>query len=312
MLRKILEISREGLFISKQRGFLRIQHGSDILGEVPLSDIAVLMLTARGITLTKEILISLNQLGTPVIFCGKSYLPESIMCPMFGNYEFSGRLKIQIDTSLPLRKQLWKIIVREKIGNQVLAVDVLGKHKEAEALKSIIDDVNSGDTTNREAYAAKLYWDYLFGESFTRKTDSEDGVNSYLNYGYAILRSAVARAVSMAGLIPSLGLHHISKTDNYCLVDDLMEPFRPVVDLFVYFLAGTKELKELSSSDKSHLANISQLDLDTPKGKSPLIKAVESYAYSLFESFREKDSSLLCIPKIIKENITEQTSPLPF
>lgn len=312
MIRKVLEISSDGLFLHKKRGFLSIQKNDTLVGEVPLSDISVLMLTARGVTFTKELLLELNQQGTPVILCGKSFLPESIISPMFGNYEFSGRLKIQLGVSLPLQKQLWKKIVIEKISNQALVLEVTGHTQNADSIKALCNQVSSGDTTNKEAVAAKAYWSFLFGENFFRRIDEDVGVNAYLNYGYAILRSIVARAVSITGLLPSLGIHHSNKQNNYCLVDDLMEPFRPIVDILVYLLNESETLNEIQPYHKSHLAIIAHIDVLIDKGRSPLIKAVEDYVHSVYEVYKNKDLSCLRIPKIIKEEITEQTNPLPF
>lgn len=309
MIRRIVEVSSDGWYLSKERGFMLLSHKNGEKNKVPLSDIAVLLCTAQQLSLSKQIISTLGAQGSPIIFCGTSYKPESILLPIAGNYEHSGRLQEQIAASAPLKKQIWKDIVIEKISNQALVLSQIDKTVEATALLRMAQDVQSGDTTNREAVAAKAYWPVLFGKTFTRDTNG-DGINAYLNYGYSILRGMIARAVSSVGLHPALGIHHNNKLNTYSLVDDLMEPFRPLVDLTVYQM-WNEDLPELDPLSKQRLHKIPSYDVHTNKGKSPLIRAAEYYAYSLTESFQQK-RNCLCIPKLIKESIIEQTSPLPF
>lgn len=229
-----MDVTSEGLFLNQRRGFLIVSKEKDVIAEVPLDDIAVLILSAQGISMTKDALMSLVNRGSPIVLCGANYTPESLIIPLFGSYEFTGRLQIQLGCSIPLKKQLWRTIIQEKIKNQALILDCIGLHDVSRFLVSISKDVTSGDTTNRESYAAREYWSCIFGNDFSRLYDSEDGINVLLNYGYAVLRGMTARAVCSAGLLPSIGIHHKNKKNNYCLVDDLMEPFRPLVDIMVY------------------------------------------------------------------------------
>jgi len=223
--------------------------------------------------------------GAVIVFCGTSYKPESIMVPLFGSYEFSGRVDDQIASSVPLAKQIWKSIIKEKIHNQAIVLEMLGLPKVKE-LRILEKSVLSGDSNNREAVAASVYWKALFGKDFRRDRD-EDGINSVLNYGYAVLRGIMARAVCSVGLHPSLGIHHNNRLNNYCLVDDLIEPFRPLVDLIVYGLIEVVEM-ELDSNLKKEIVQMAWRDLLVDGQRSPLVKAFEDYSFSLVRCYKSK------------------------
>lgn len=312
MLRRIVEISQEGLDLHVSHGFLKLNLDQKEIAEVPLADIAVLLLTAQGTTVSKRSLLALTGQGAVIVFCGKSYKPESIMVPLFGNYETTGRLNDQIEISLPLRKQLWKSIIQQKILNQALVLSTNDNTQGALLLQNYAMQVTSGDSRNREAVAAKAYWTLLFGSEFRRNPD-EEGVNSFLNYGYAILRGITARAICCSGLHPSLGIFHCNRLNNYCLVDDLIEPFRPVVDLLVYRMVheAKEDHKVLTPSLKKQIYKIAWTDVIVPKGKSPFITAVEYYAYSLAQSYRNKQNQL-CIPQLQKKELLDATYPFLF
>lgn len=299
MIRHVIDVSTEGVYISHKRGFLVLNASSSQIAEVPLDDIAVLVLSAIGVSISKGSIMALLDRGSPIVLCGKKFAPESIIMPLFGNYEFTGRLQIQIKASVPLKKQLWKRIIQEKISNQALALSFLGHEAVSVCLRSMVKDVASGDATNREGYAAREYWGCMFGENFKRDFDSDDKENVLLNYGYAVLRGMTARAVCGSGLHPSLGLHHKNQKNNYCLVDDLMEPFRPIVDIFVYeFLSLYPDVENLKEWKRFLLSKLPNMDVSTKKGISPLIKALEYYTFSLYESFYAKEN-LLCVPKVL-------------
>lgn len=308
MIRSVMDVSTDGLFLNQRRGFLVVSEGKTELAEVPLDDISVLMLSAKGVTVTKDAMMALLERGSPIVLCGKKYSPESIIIPLFGNYEFSGRLHVQLGASLPLKKQLWKQIVQEKIRNQSVSLTLFGLNETARCLDVIAKEVVSGDSTNREGYAAREYWGCFFGKEFSREIDSEEGINVLLNYGYAVLRGMTARAVCSVGLHPSLGLHHKNQKNNYCLVDDLMEPFRPLVDVFVKeFLEEHPNVTELSEWKRYVISKLPSVDVETDRGLSPLIKALEYYAFSLYESFLEKENRL-CIPTLLIKKKTERIS----
>ena len=289
MLRQIVEISEEGRFLSSKRGSIAVSFQKEEKGLIPFDDVAVLMITARGATLSKEVLVRLNEKGGVAVLCGKNYAPVSYVLPHSTHYNYTGRLLDQIEASKPLKKQIWKKIVSTKILNQS---KILNYYDCAEAshLMKLAETISSGDKENREAHAARIYWPALFGGDF-RRNITKEGTNSLLNYGYGVLRGIVARAVCSAGLEPALGVHHNSRVNNLCLVDDLMEPFRPVFDIAAFELTK-KDLLGLTPDTKRKIIQLTWLDLETDKGRTPLIKALEYMMQSLVESYNEKKNLL--------------------
>lgn len=298
MLRKVVDISSEGLFLYHRRGFLFIEKDKLEVGRIPLDDIAVLVLSAQGVTITKDILCALIKQGSVVVLCGEKYYPETVMTPLFGNYEFTGRLITQINSSLPLKKRLWQSIIKEKIRNQAELLESLGNLSHSVLLKQLADSVLSGDTTNREAYSAREYWAVVFGKKFYRNQDGGDMFNNYLNYGYAVLRALVARSVCAAGLHPSLGLFHHNELDNMCLVDDLMEPFRVIVDWMVIRFCRKNKNDQMIEWKKTVIHNLPDIKVTINNTVSKLSIALDAYANSLHQSFVNKENCL-CIPKPI-------------
>ena len=296
MLRQVVEISKENTYICSKRGFLEISQEHEKIAEIPMDDIAVLLLTSRSIRCSKHVLNKLSSNGTPTILCGDNYSPQSIIIPLARNYEFSGRLKDQIEASKPLCKNIWKNITQAKILHQAEVLRFEGFIDKSLKLQQISKKVLSGDSDNREAYAAKIYWRTLFGDTFRRDPDIP-GINQLLNYGYAVLRGIVTRAICSSGLHPSIGIHHCNRYNQLCLSDDLMEPYRPLVDWKVKNLSKQFNELILTPKLKREIVQISWMDTQNALGLSPLVKAVEYYTNSIVESFRTK-KSCVCIPRI--------------
>ena len=294
MLRQVVEISEEGTYLSAYRGFLEISKSREKLGQVPLDDIAVLLVTARGVSFSKEIMTRINERGGMAILCGKNYNPSSFLLPYSSHYEYTGRLLDQIAASQPLKKQLWKSIVQAKIRNQATVLSFY-KKKDYKTLLRISDQVKSGDKENNEAYAARTYWKSLFEGTFKRDVN-EPGINSLLNYGYGVLRGMTARAVCSAGLQPALGIHHCNRSNNMCLVDDLMEPYRPLFDIAAVEVSKYENI-DLIPETKKKIIQLCWTDLETEKGTSPLIKSLEDLCLSVVQSFKEKNNQIY-IPSI--------------
>ena len=198
MLGRVLEIYDEYRYLSLNRGFIEVHDRDKLLGSVPLDDIGVLLLSAQSVTISKHILNALSEQGSITILCGKNYLPQSMGLPVANHYHFTKVLKSQINASLPFTKNIWKQIVVQKIKNQALVLELCNKTADSLYLKKLAFAVKSGDIENKEGVAAKLYWKSLFGAEFVRDR-TEEGINSLLNYGYAILRAAMARAVCACG-----------------------------------------------------------------------------------------------------------------
>ena len=210
------------------------------------------------------------------------------MWPLAGHHQQGARLNAQVDAGRPLGKRLWQGIVRAKIEQQGAVLAALGRP--AAGFRLLARQVASGDPENLEAQAARRYWPLLFGEDFRRDRD-RPGLNGLLNYGYTVLRSAAARAICAAGLHPTIGLHHRNRGNEMALVDDLMEPFRPAVDLMVARLRSSG-IEEVTREAKHDLARLTAMDMRTDKGRTPLGTCLERLALSVARSFEEGKASL--------------------
>ena len=285
MLNRVLEIYEENRYLSLNRGFIVIQQGSQELGKVPLDDIGVLLISAQSVTLSKNILNALAERGCVTVLCGKNYSPQSMVLPVYSHYLFAKILKNQIDASVPFKKRIWQQIVIQKIKNQALNLNLCGKLEESKKIETISALVKSGAPDNREAYAARMYWKYLFGKEFIRDKNLS-GINSFLNYGYAIMRSSMARAICASGLLPSLGLHHDNHLNQFCLADDLFEIYRPLVDCVVFHL-GIDSDSELTPEYKTKLTETLWIKVHTSQGESPAFQSMQyltaSYVHALEE-----------------------------
>ena len=227
MVGRVVEIATDGRHISISRGFLVVAERSEEVGRVAMDDIAAVVANAHGLTYSNNALVELSGRGVPIVLCGANHMPAAIVWPVDAHHIQTGRMNDQVAASLPLKKRLWAQLVRAKILAQGAALAAAGAPSGGFYLLS--RKVRSGDPQNVEAEAARRYWPLLFGVAFHRDTDG-DGINGLLNYGYAVLRAGIARAVMAAGLHPSFGLMHSNRSNPMVLVDDLMEPFRPTVD----------------------------------------------------------------------------------
>ena len=239
---RILEFLSTGLYISQSQGFLVVKDRSKELDRVPLDDIFSLIVSGTGQTISTNLLSNLNELKIPVVFCSNKYLPSGLLLPTQGNHLYHQRLKSQIALSTPVKKKLWQKIVKSKLLNQSFLLDRFDI--EGNDIAKMAERVRSGDPDNLEAQGARKYWVLLFGNDFRRNRCLE-GENTLLNFGYTILRSAVARSLVASGLNPGIGIHHDNQNNHFCLVDDMIEPFRPFIDEGVKLLS-TRNLLNLS------------------------------------------------------------------
>ena len=252
----------------------------------PVEDIGLVVLDNKQITITSGLLEALLENNCAVITCDSKSMPVGLFLPLYGNTTQNERFRYQLDASEPLKKQLWQQTIKAKIYNQaaVLEVCLRDKHK---CMTQWANDVRSGDPDNLEARAAAYYWKTLFYDipGFTR---DREGVcpNNLLNYGYAILRAVVARALVGSGLLPTLGIHHHNKYNAYCLADDIMEPYRPYVDELVFNIFKKKGNEILLTKDiKAQLLTIPTLEVVVSGKRSPLMIAVGQTTASLFKCF---------------------------
>lgn len=252
----------------------------------PIEDIGVVVLDNKQITITSGALEALIENNCAVITCDSKSMPVGLLLPLCGNTTQNERFRRQLDATMPLKKQLWQQTIKAKIENQasVLQACVGGT---VNCMRVWASEVKSGDADNMEARAAAFYWKTLFAHiaGFSR---DRDGVppNNLLNYGYAILRAVVARALVGSGLLPTLGIHHHNRYNAYCLADDIMEPYRPYVDELVSRLAdGSEGDCELTKDIKAQLLTIPTLDVKIGGKRSPLMVAVGQTTASLYKCF---------------------------
>lgn len=252
----------------------------------PIEDIGVVVLDNKQITITSSAIEALLENNTSVITCNSKGMPVGLMLPLYGNTVQNERFREQLAASLPLKKQLWQQTIKIKIANQH---QVLEKclHKPFKCMEVWADEVKSGDSDNLEARAAAFYWKTLFSHinGFTREREGMCP-NNLLNYGYAILRAVIARALVSSGLLPTLGIHHHNRYNAYCLADDIMEPYRPYVDELVFHLLEKYGPSiELNRTIKSELLTIPTLDVIINGKRSPLMIAASQTTASLYKCF---------------------------
>ncbi len=256
----------------------------------PIEDIGVVVLDNRRITITQGLLEALLENNCAVITCDNHSLPVGLMLPLYGNSTQNERFRYQLDASQPLRKQLWQQTIKAKIENQAAVLSACSGMP-IKNMKRWADDVRSGDPDNVEGHAAAYYWRYFFNnitglENFTRNREGM-APNNLLNYGYAILRAVVARALVTSGLLPTLGIHHHNRYNAYCLADDIMEPYRPYVDELVFAIVkeqGVDNL-QLTTTLKAQLLSIPTLDVVIGGKRSPLMVAATQTTAALYKCF---------------------------
>ncbi len=286
MVNNIIEIATNNKKLSVYRGFLRIEDEGNVQKDIPFNSLHAIIVTAFNVVYTNNLLQRLCEENIPLVILGKNYAPSGLLLSYIGQSRQTEIQYLQIENKKPLEKKIWQAIIKEKIKNQSRVLDMFGKENK---LKSIYPKVLSGDSDNREAYAARLYFKSLFGDEFTRDKDRE-GINSFLNYGYAILRSSLARYVVAAGLNPAYGVGHYNKLNPFCLVDDLIEPFRPIIDAYVYRLFEQNEgLSELTTAQKGGLSSLLTKDFYNGEGFSPLYMVLQQLVWNLVSIYKTKE-----------------------
>ena len=308
MVGRIIEITKEGYAVHKERGFLAIRSDGQTIGRVPLDDIDAVIGAAHGTLWSNNALMALAERAVPVVLMARNFAPVGYILSVNAHHDQGLRFQAQADATKPTRKRLWAQTVKAKISAQSEVLTLI--NKPAQRLEQLIREVQSGDTTNREAVAAQYYWPQLMGSDF-RRDQGADHANAMLNYGYAVLRSATARAIVAAGLHPSLGLHHLSGGDGLRLADDLMEPFRPAIDLAVYDLIREGH-SDVNTDVKQALGAVLLVDYITDNGRTPLSQVLVRMAQSLASVFLGEATSLnlpkqLCpklgeLPLIVSED----------
>ncbi len=303
MIGRVVEVQTEGSYLCVERGFLKISQRGEEHGRVPLDDIAALILSAHGLSHSSNLFTALAERGCPVVFCGPNLRPVGLLWPVDSHHREARRMDAQLAAKRPLRKRLWRQVVQLKIGMQASALGLLGGPETA--LRRMADKVDLGDASNVEGQAARLYWPALLGTGFRRDPDA-DGANALLNYGYAVIRAMVARHLMGAGLHPGLPLHHANEGNPMRLVDDLMEPFRPFVDVLVHQMLGLG-WTQVDAASKACLGVLPATSIAMKGGRSPLTLVCERWCQSLASVYLGEARELLFPdpePRLLKSVIS--------
>jgi CRISPR-associated protein Cas1 len=250
---------------------------------VPIEDLGFVVLEHPQITFSQKLMQKFAEHNVAVVFCNEKYLPASLLLHLDTHHVQAERFRHQLGASEPLKKQLWQQTIKEKIQNQAEVLRLSGL--DSKFLEVMIPRVQSGDVGNQEGQAARVYWRMLFGQEFTREREGE-APNAFLNYGYAIIRAGVARALAGAGLLPTLGIHHRNKYNHYALADDIMEPYRPFVDRLVWQRMQLDSFSGvLEKDDKAAFLGLLASDTVMGKETSPMMIAMQHTAQSLAKAF---------------------------
>jgi CRISPR-associated protein Cas1 len=294
MIKRTVEISKESVHVTAELNQLclyRHEPESGMVASIPCEDIGLVVADHQGTTYSHAALARLIEFGAAVLICGRNHLPAGLLLPLGSHTEVVWRIHDQIAISRPLRKQLWKQIVVAKVRGQ--ANNLPASSAARRRLLALAGQVKSGDPTNVEAQAAKVYWPaWLDGTTpFQRNPEADDPVNGMLNYGYAVVRAAVGRALVSAGLHPALGLHHCNRSNAFCLADDLLEPLRPLVDGVVRSL-HQEGRTELNRPAKAALLGVLTATVRIADQAGPLLVGLHRTVASLVRCFEGVDDRL--------------------
>lgn len=267
----------------------------DQAARVPFEDIAVIVLNNREISLTHPVLSACAEYGIGLFATGDNHQPSGVFLPFQSHSRATRVLRRQLSLDKPTGKRAWAAIVQQKIRNQAFCLRAMNAG-DAERLESYARRVRSGDTGNMEAQASAYYFPQLLGRGFRR---SDDGwCNSALDYGYAVLRGACARALVAHGMLPTIGLFHSSEQNAFNLADDLIEPYRPIVDLHVVSHRKTDDGLELSPQDKAALVGLLNVDVNMPRGAMTVLSSIEQAAESLARLYDGGSELVLELPSL--------------
>jgi len=275
-------------YLQLKNAQLQVEYPDDVqeTKSVPVEDIGMLVLDHQQITITHGLVNALIEKNAAMLWCDWRHLPHGLLLSTNANNTYTEKVRAQLDASEPLKKQLWRQTVRAKILNQAANLDYFGH--DGGALRKIAGKVGSGDPENMEGRAAARYWDTLLARYYVTRGRDEGGPNLLLNYGYAILRAIAARSLAASGCLTAMGIHHSNKYNPHCLADDIMEPYRPIVDYYVFsYLAELDHQppEELQKEHKARLLKIPVLDIRIREKNSPLMVGMQHTTAGLMQCF---------------------------
>jgi CRISP-associated protein Cas1 len=308
LIKRTLEISREPAHLTVKLGQFLIKREGVVVGQVPCEDIGVVVVDHPQTTYSHAALAALAESDAALVVCGRDHLPAAVLLPLSDHTQVVWRLSDQLAATRPVRKRLWKQIIIGKIRAQAANLEA-----DSPARSKLLDyarQVRSGDPNNLEAQAARVYWvNYLPDEAVFRRDADADGLNAMLNYGYAVVRAAIARAIVAAGMLPALGLHHRNRSNNFCLADDLIEPLRPLVD------DRARELyrqgaRGIDPESKAGLLKLLAEDVAFAGETGPLLVNLHRYVTSLWKCYRGEEKRLSIPTAISSPDPTSDLSPV--
>lgn len=291
MIKKVIEISQAKTFLSIKLDQLIISQDRQQKATIPCEDIGVLLVDHSGVTYTHSVFTTLLKFGAAVVLCNGTHHPTGMLLPIETNTVQSERFRLQVNAKEPLKKRLWQQLIKAKIAHQ--AHLICDNEKTVHALKAMRNRVRSGDPDNIEAQAAKRFWrSYLQDAEFRRNRDGARP-NHLLNYGYMVMRAAVARAICSAGLLPTLGIHHHNRYNAFCLADDMIEPFRGFVEERVRDICQTNTVEiELDQHVKASLLEVLYAPITIGGYKGPLMVGLHRTMASLARCFAGEQKQL--------------------
>jgi CRISP-associated protein Cas1 len=291
MLKRTLFISNPYHLSVKNNQLVVSANGGAPLKTVPIEDVGFVVLENHEISITMKLVEQLTENNVAVVFCDSKHMPSSMLLPLDTNHTQNEIFRAQADASEPLKKNLWKQVIEAKIANQSRLLDKLGKN--SAKLKALTKAVKSGDSDNREGFAARLYWTAMFSSVFIRDRFGMPP-NPFLNYGYIVLRSAVARSLAGSGLLATFGIHHHNRYNAFCLADDMMEPYRPFVDEIVYRMNEKwPNQMEIETEHKAELLQLMTTDVRIGENQRPLMVALSQTTASLARCFSGEERKLV-------------------
>lgn len=302
MINRILEIHDTAARLQVENRCLQVDVSGRPTVSIPLEEIGVLLMGNPAIALTQPVLAELAAQGAAVVVTGEKHMPHAMMLPLGVPATQAETFQAQARATVPMQKRAWQLVVQAKLKGQAKVLRSIGQP--ADFLDALIGQVRSGDPDNVEARGARAYWQKLFaGREFTRDPEG-GGPNAMLNYGYAVLRAIVARAVCSSGLHPTLGLHHHNRYDNFCLASDLMEPFRPLVDKTAYgLIQGRTDIgPDLKREDRQALINAFAGRVTVAGTRITFFQGVSRLTASLADIYRGQGTDL-----VLPEQLWDET-----
>ncbi|AQQ08342.1 CRISPR-associated endonuclease Cas1 [Sedimentisphaera cyanobacteriorum] len=299
-MKRIIEISENSCKLNIRYGQLVIASQNGIERSIPCEDIGILLIDNSAVLYTHSVFTELLNCRAAVVLCNGEHNPAGMLLPIDSNSVQTERQKQQTQASQPLKKRLWKQLIKAKITHQGKIISNYNPEVGI-GIAELASKVKSGDPENIEARASRLFWKYFLGGRKFKRQRGGEPPNNLLNYGYMVLRAATARAICCAGLLPTLGIHHCSRYNSFCLADDIMEPFRGYIEEKVLNIwhenPNPAELQDLSQLHKARLLETLHSSIEMEGVSGPLMTGLHKTAASLTKCF-DRSAKKLSLPEL--------------